>query len=60
MAIVKSKVWTWQKIAAKCNDPTTFPQWKVGSPINFRATPYLFDWGLLLIMSVLNQVNFFF
>jgi hypothetical protein len=60
LARVRSHVWTWEKIAAECDDPATFPQWKHGSPINFRAMPYWFDWALLLLMSILNQVNFFF
>ena len=35
----------------------TMPNWKEGSSIYFRHTPYIFDWVVLLMMNLLNLIN---
>lgn len=36
------------------------PNWKQGSSIFFRHTPNIFDWAVLLLMNLLNLINYFF
>jgi hypothetical protein len=36
------------------------PNWKPGSSIFFRHTPNIFDWAVLLLMNLLNLINYFF
>lgn len=36
------------------------PSWKPGSSIFFRHTPNIFDWLVLLLMNLLNLINYFF
>jgi len=36
------------------------PTWKTGSSIFFRHTPNMFDWAVLLLMNLLNLINYFF
>jgi len=36
------------------------PNWKPGSSIFFRHTPNVFDWAVLLLMNLLQLINYFF
>jgi hypothetical protein len=41
-------------------DTNKMPTWSETTSIYFRYTPYLFDWGVLICMSILNTINFLF
>ena len=36
------------------------PTWNENTSIYFRFTPFAFDWGVLICMSILNTINFLF
>ena len=53
---IMMKRFEWLSFYNKANPPN----WKPGSSIRFRHTPNIFDWAVLLLMNLLNLINYFF
>lgn len=57
MIISKNKIINERCLWFKMYDKKDMPDWKVGSSLYFRHTPYPFQWFILISMSILNSIN---